>query len=213
MSTPQHGQGLDGPELDGLSAAWLGRAELGAQPAFSAMVQALRGLQDQVTGCAPPDSVLAEATRQLTELTRQLATYAVDEHGQIAGHVADVPGRGQALTPPIHVEATAPGRIRARVTFGRFYLGGNGAVHGGAIPLVFDELMGRLANIGRSPARTAYLHINYRNITPIETPLTVEAHLAAENGRKRHMRAVLRSGTTLCADAEALFVGLRPGQP
>ena len=213
MSTAEHGHSPDGAQLDGLSAAWLGRAELGAQPAFSAMVEALRGLQDQVTGCAPPDPVLAEATRQLTELTRQLAKYAVDERGQIAGHLAGVPGRGQALTPPIHVEETAPGRIRARVTFGRYYLGGNGAVHGGAIPLVFDELMGGLANIDRSPARTAYLHINYRNITPIETPLTVEAHLAAEDGRKRHMRAVLRSGTTLCADAEALFVALRPGQP
>ncbi len=155
------------------------------------MVEALRALQDQVTGSAPPGPVLAEATRQLAELTRQLAKYPVDEHGQIAGHLAGVPGRGQALTPPIHVEQTAPGSIRARVTFGRYYLGGNGAVHGGAIPLVFDELMGRLANIGRSPARTAYLHINYRNITPIETPLTVEAHLAAEDGRKRHMRAVL----------------------
>jgi acyl-coenzyme A thioesterase PaaI-like protein len=213
MSTAEPGHGPDGAQLDGLSAAWLGRPELGAQPAFSAMVQALRGLQDQVTGSAPPEPVLAEATRQLTELTRLLAKYAVDERGQIAGHLAGVPGRGQALMPPIHVEETGPGRIRARVTFGRYYLGGNGAVHGGAIPLVFDELMGRLANIGRSPARTAYLHINYRNVTPIETPLTVEAHLAAEDGRKRHMRAVLRSGTTLCADAEALFVALRPGQP
>jgi acyl-coenzyme A thioesterase PaaI-like protein len=213
MSTAEHGQSPYDTELDGLSAAWLGRAELGAQPGFSAMIEALRALQDQVTGSAPPDSVLAEATRQLTELTRQLAAYPVDEHGQIAGHLADVPGRGQALTPPMHVEEVAPGKIRARVTFGRYYLGGNGAVHGGAIPLVFDELMGRLASTGGTPARTAFLHINYRNITPIESPLTVEVHLAAQDGRKRHMRGELRGGATLCADAEALFVALRPGQP
>ena len=95
MSTAQHGPGPGEPELDGLSAAWLGREELGPQPAFSAMIEALRALQDQVTGSAPPGPVLAEATRQLAELTRQLAKYPVDEHGQIAGHLAGVPGRGQ----------------------------------------------------------------------------------------------------------------------
>ena len=86
-------------------------------------------------------------------------------------------------------------------------------MHGGAIPLVFDELMGRVVSACGSPARTAFLHINYRSITPIEAPLTVEAHLAAEEGRKRHMRGVLRHGDTVCADAERLFVALRPGQP
>ena len=96
---------------------------------------------------------------------------------------------------------------RGHVSFGRFYLGGNGAVHGGAIPLVFDELMGRLANTGgRPPSRTAYLHVNYRNITPIETRLVIEAHFDSEEGRKRILTGTIRDGDTLCADAEGLFV-------
>ena len=201
------------PELDGLTAAWLGREELGAQPGFSALIEALRTLQNQVTGSRPPADVLDEATRQLTELARQLAKYPVDERGQLAGQLAETPGRGQALIPPVYYDEAGPGRARGRVTFGRFYVGGNGAVHGGAIPLVFDEVMGRLANQGRSPARTAYLHLDYRNITPIETELTVEVQLQSAEGRKRLLRGVLRAGGTVCVEAEGLFVALRPGQP
>ena len=223
MSTPEHGGTAnhlvpddltpDEMALDGLTAAWLGRQELGPQPGFAAMVAALRALQDAVTGSRPPDRVVEETTRQLTELARQLGKYAVDERDQIAGHLAETPGRGQALIPPVHLDEVASGRVRGHVTFGRFYLGGNGAVHGGALPLVFDELMGRLANTGRSPARTAYLHVNYRNVTPIETRLTIEAQLESEEGRKRVLRGELRDGDTVCADAESLFVALRPGQP
>ena len=32
-------------------------------------------------------------------------------------------------------------------------------------------------------------------------------------GRKRVLRGTLRDGDTVCADAESLFVALRPGQP
>jgi acyl-coenzyme A thioesterase PaaI-like protein len=213
MSTPEHGGTPDGPEPDGLTAAWLGLEKLGPQAGFSAMIDALRTLQNVITGSRPPAEVLEETTRQLSELARQLAKYPVDERDQIAGHLAETPGRGQALIPPVHLDEVAPGRVRGHLTFGRFYLGGNGAVHGGALPLVFDELMGRLANTGRSPARTAYLHVNYRNVTPIETRLTIEAQLESEEGRKRVLRGVLRDGDTVCADAESLFVALRPGQP
>lgn len=223
MSTPEHGGTAnhlvpddltpDDLALDGLTAAWLGRQELGPQPGFAAMVDALRALQDAVTGSRPPDRVVEETTRQLRELARQLAAYPVGERDQIAGHLAETPGRGQALIPAVHLDEVEPGAIRGHVTFGRFYLGGNGAVHGGAIPLAFDDVMGRLANSGRPPGRTAYLHVNYRNVTPIETRLTIEAHLVSVDGRKRLLRGVLRHGGTVCADAESLFVALRPGQP
>jgi acyl-coenzyme A thioesterase PaaI-like protein len=213
MSRPEHGGTSGRPDPDGLTVAWLGLEDLGPQPGFSALIDALRTLQDAVTGARPPAAALEETTRQVAELTRQLAKYQVDEREQIAGHLAETPGRGQALIPPVHLDEIAPGAIRGHVTFGRFYLGGNGAVHGGAIPLVFDDLMGRLANTGRSPARTAYLHVNYRNVTPIETRLTIEARLESVAGRKRLLRGELRHGGTVCAEAESLFVALRPGQP
>jgi acyl-coenzyme A thioesterase PaaI-like protein len=118
------------------------------------------------------------------------------------------------MAPAVEITEFSDSHARGQVSFGRFYLGGNGAVHGGAIPLAFDELMGRLANTGgRSPSRTPYLHVNCRNVTPIQTPLAIEARFEAEEGRKRTLTGVIRDGDTVCAEAEGLFVALRPGQP
>jgi acyl-coenzyme A thioesterase PaaI-like protein len=182
--------------------------------AFAAMIDALRDLQDKMTGAHPPEDVASRIAGVLSSLADALGEYAVDERAQLAGRLAGVAGRGQALAPVVEIEEFGNDFARGHVTFGRFYLGGNGAVHGGAIPLAFDELMGRLANTSdRPPSRTAYLHVNYRSITPIERRLSIEAHFASEEGRKRFLAGSIHDGETLCADAEGLFVALRPGQP
>jgi acyl-coenzyme A thioesterase PaaI-like protein len=199
---------------DGLTEAWRNRVDIGQPTAFPVMVDALRKLQDQLTGANPPELVAGRIADAISALTRELAGYAVDERHQVAGRLVDIPGRGQCMIPPVEITEYSDTHARGHVNFGRFYLGGNGAVHGGAIPLVFDELMGRLANTGgRPPSRTAYLHVNYRNITPIETRLAIEARFESEEGRKRILSGTIRDGDTLCADAEGLFVALRPGQP
>ncbi|MCW2895753.1 MAG: hypothetical protein JWO75_5242 [Actinomycetia bacterium] len=199
---------------DGLTEAWRSRIDIGQPTAFPVMVDALRKLQDQLTGSNPPEQVAGRIADAISALTQELAGYAVDERHQVAGRLAGIPGRGQCMTPAVEITEYSDTLARGHVYFGRFYLGGNGAVHGGAIPLVFDELMGRLANTGgRQPSRTAYLHVNYRNITPIETLLAIEARFDSEEGRKRFLTGTIRDGDTLCADAEGLFVALRPGQP
>jgi acyl-coenzyme A thioesterase PaaI-like protein len=101
------------------------------------------------------------------------------------------------------------------VTFRRFHLGGHGAAHGGTVPLLFDEVLGRLANSGDRPiARTAYLTVNYRYITRVGIEHQLEAEVQRIAGRKRWVTGRLKdpAGTTV-ADAEGLFVQLRPGQP
>lgn len=100
------------------------------------------------------------------------------------------------------------------VTFGRYFLGGGGAVHGGAISLLFDEVLGRLASSGdRAPARTAYLHTDYRSITPIGEELAVRAWFVSEQGRKRILRATITHGDTLCAEAEDCSSSCDPTSP
>jgi len=181
---------------------------------FAAMIDALRDLQDKAAGCRPPEEVAARVAAVLSSLAEALGEFAVDEARQLSGRLGSLPGRGQTMVPVVEVEEFGPDFARGYVTFGRFYLGGNGAVHGGAIPLAIDELMGRLSNTGDwPPSRTAYLHVNYRSITPIETRLALEVHVARQEGRKKFLAASIRDGDVLCADAEGLFVALRPGQP
>ena len=180
---------------------------------YLGMIDALRVLQDRITGAAPSTELAAEVSRTLTDLAVQLGEYAVDEPDQIADQV-EVPGRAQALVPVVCLDEQDEQHAVGRVTFGRFYLGRNGAAHGGAIPLVVDDVLGRLACTGgRAPSRTAYLHVNYRSITPVGRELQVTARFDREEGRKRFLSGELRDGGTLCADVEGLFVALRPGQP
>jgi len=198
----------------GLGSAGLISPELApAAASFPTMIDALRVLQNRITGSVPGAELAAEVSRTLSDLAIQLGAHAVDEPAQLAGRM-DLPGRGQAMVPVIYLDEQDEQHAVGRVTFGRFYLGGNGAAHGGAIPLVFDDVMGRLANTGgRLPSRTAYLRVNYRSITPIDRELQLTARFDREEGRKRFLSGELRDGSTLCAEAEGLFVALRPGQP
>ena len=180
---------------------------------FTRMIEALRLLQDRMTGAAAPAETVTEAAESLEKLAAAFEPYTVPEARQIVGHLTDVDGRGQAMAPVVQIDEWDERHVLGHVTFGRFYLGGNGAVHGGAIPLVFDEVMGRLANTGRARSRTAYLHVNYRKITPVGRRLRVEARFDREEGRKRVLTGALLDGDTVTADAEGLFVALKPGQP
>ncbi len=65
---------------------------------------------------------------------------------------------------------------------------------------------------GGSVRRTAYLHVNYRKIVPIEKELQVEAGgVVRTEGRKVFVDVRLCDGDDLLADGEGLFVALKPG--
>lgn len=73
-----------------------------------------------------------------------------------------------------------------RGSFSRFHVGGNSAVHGGVLPLLFDHMFGMISHAAARPiSRTAFLHVDYRRITPIDTPLLVRGRVTRTEGRRR----------------------------
>jgi acyl-coenzyme A thioesterase PaaI-like protein len=176
------------------------------------LIEALRLVQERVTAADPPSDVVTEAAELLEKLSATLEPFAVPEADQVAGHRLDLPGRGHALLPPYEVAEWDEHHALAHVRLNRFHLGRN-AAHGGVLCLLFDEILGRLANTGRSLARTAYLHVNYRGITPIGPRLRLEATVERIEGRKCFVSGRLLDGETVTADAEGLFVALLAGQP
>ncbi|NYI75533.1 PaaI family thioesterase [Nocardioides panzhihuensis] len=181
---------------------------------YGDMVANLRSFLDHVAAAKPDNATVAELAGDLAAWRARLAPMSVSEREQVFAHRTDLPGRGQTMSPNFAIEGGDRDGVWGTVTYGRYYLGGNGAVHGGAIPLLFDEVLGRLANsAGRSPCRTAYLHTDFRAITPVGRQLSVRGWFVSEEGRKRVVRAELKDGDTLCAEAEGLFVALNPGQP
>jgi hypothetical protein len=181
---------------------------------YGDMIAALRGFLDDLAAAAPDAAATVALTNDLNTWAHRLAQSAVPERRQVFARRLDLPGRGQTMSPNFIPTAGDHEKVEGTVTFGRYFLGGGGAVHGGAIPLLFDEVLGRLAISGdRAPARTAYLHTDFRSITPIGVDLVVRAWFVSEQGRKRVLRAQLTHADTLCAEAEGLFIELRPDQP
>jgi acyl-coenzyme A thioesterase PaaI-like protein len=189
---------------------WLGR-EKGEHdaPGFVHLADALSHLQHRVAGSRPPADLSRALAGELEALTESLAEYAVSERDQVAGRQFGLPSRGQTFVPPLFVTAYDANSVEAQVTFGRFYLGSNGAAHGGAISLLFDDLLGQLANTAGSPrARTASLQLDYRDIVPLERELTVTARVSRVEGRKVFIEGKLLDGAQVLTEANGLFVRL-----
>ena len=89
-----------------------------------------------------------------------------------AGRAPHLPGLGHPLVPPWTLAEYGPDGVTMHGHFSRFHVGGNNAVHGGVIPLFFDWHFGMIVSAADRPiSRTAYLHVDYRKVTPIDEPL------------------------------------------
>jgi acyl-coenzyme A thioesterase PaaI-like protein len=184
-------------------------------PDYGRFVEAVRTLQDHARAANAPDEVITEAADLIEAASRLLAPHDADEWASPSGRRMDLPNRGSVLGIPSDYHRTDRGRIGGTAQFRRFHLGRNGAVHGGCIAQLFDSLLGYTAfRLTRSLyQRTAFLHVDYRKIVPIETKLQVDAAVDRVDGRKMFISGRLLDGENVLAEANALFVELNSGQP
>lgn len=184
-------------------------------PDYGRFVEAVRTVQDHARAADAPDAVITEAADLLEKVSQLLAPYDADEWSSPSGRRMDLPNRGSVLGIPGEYHKGDDGRVHGVVHFRRFHLGRNGAVHGGCIAQLFDSLLGYTAfRLTRSLyQRTAFLHVDYRKIVPIERDLQVDAGVDDVDGRKMFIAGRLLDGEAVLAEANALFVKLNPGQP
>jgi acyl-coenzyme A thioesterase PaaI-like protein len=184
-------------------------------PDYGRFVDAVRSLQDHTRAVDAPDDVITEAADLIEKVSTLLAPYDADEWASPSGRRMDLPNRGNLLSIPVDLHKTEDGRIGGTAQFRRFHLGRNGAAHGGAVAMLFDSLLGFTAfRLSRSRAqRTAFLHVDYRKIAPVEKQLRVDAGLDGIEDRKIYVSGRVLNGDVVLAEAHALFVKLRAGQP
>jgi acyl-coenzyme A thioesterase PaaI-like protein len=184
-------------------------------PDYGRFIEAVRSLQDRARAVDAPDELISEAADMLEKVSALLSPYDADEWESPSGRRMDLLGRGNILPVPMKVKRSEDGRLHGWARFRRYHLGRNGAVHGGAIALLFDSILGLASSVlTKGPyQRTAYLHVNYRKIVPIEKELQIEAGVTRTEGRKIFVETCLRDGDTVLTEGEALFVLLKPGQP
>lgn len=184
-------------------------------PGFGRFVATMRRLQDLAVSADPADDVWDDAADRVAALAELLEPYEAAEGVAPAGRAPELPGMGSLLIPPWTLTRYAPDGVEMTGHFSRFHVGGNMAVHGGILPLLFDHTFGMIAHAaGRPISRTAFLHVDYRKITPIDVPLLVRGRVTSAEGRKAFVSAELVDGDNdVLAEGTGLMVRLLPGQP
>ncbi|MDP2013409.1 MAG: PaaI family thioesterase [Actinomycetota bacterium] len=172
---------------------------------------AIRAVQDSLPHSTAPEDVCLAAALALEQAAALLAPYRFHFSQSADWSLNSGPEGVRSLTPALMAPQWQEESMQATVVFTNFFHGANGAAHGGSIPLLFDEILGRIASSHGVLRRTAYLKVDFRNVTPVNKELTVEGHLERNEGRKSWFAASLRDGQTLCAEAEGLWVALKPG--
>jgi acyl-coenzyme A thioesterase PaaI-like protein len=184
-------------------------------PDYGRFIDAVRTVQNHARAVDAPDEVITEAADLLQQVSALLRPFDADEWASPSGRRMDLPMRGNILSIPMSASKGEDGRIHGWARFARFHLGRNGAVHGGALGMLFDSVLGLTSAVvtGGPYQRTAYLKIDYRHIVPIEKELRLDAGVDQAQGRKIFVSGRLTDGDTLLTEAHALFVRLKPGQP
>ena len=178
-----------------------------APPGFGRVVEAMRRAQDL--------AVSTEMADRVEDLVAFLRPHLAPGGIGPASRVSSLPAAGSLLMPPWEIRRFGSDGVEVSVQFSRYHVGGNNAVHGGQVAMMFDVMFGMTIHaIGRPISRTAFLHVDYRSITPIDVPVTARSWAAKLEGRKTFVNADMTGPDgTLLAEANGLMVQLLPGQP
>lgn len=188
---------------------------LEAPPGLARYAGAVRRLQDLTVSSKPDAATWDAASEQIEMACAIMESHPAPDLEAPAGRVLEFPGLGHPLLPPWTLAEAGPDGVTMHGRFTEAHIGGNRAVHGGMIPLLYDWMFGMVVTgADIRPTRTAYLHVDYRKITPVDEPLTAHGCIDRTEGRKVFIKATMRSSDgALLTEASGLMVRLLPHQP
>ena len=79
-------------------------------------------------------------------------------------------------------------------------------VHGGMVAAIFDVLLAQTQAIAKVMGYTASLEISYKDATPLDTELELEAWVESIDGRKMFNAGEIRANGKVCASAKGLWI-------
>lgn len=180
---------------------------------YAEMIGTLRHFLDAISHSDADAVTIEDLTKSMSLWIDRLGPPQPENDERVAMRFP-LPSRGRAMCPPFVVEKQSSRQVSGTVVFGAHFLGRNGAAHGGAVAMLFDEVFGHLANEpGQPRARTAHLEVDYLRITPVDRRLQVEATIERQEGRKIALVGTLFDDQGPSARASALMVRLKEGQP
>ena len=133
--------------------------------------------------------------------------------GSPMSHFAECVVSGTANPMGIGIKVRREGDAAvADFNLGPAFEGAPRRAHGGIVAAIFDDVMGYVLVVHRTPAFTGRLTVNYRAPVPMGQDMTVRARLERREGRKLFMTAqmTLTAERTPLCDAEGLFIAIPP---
>jgi acyl-coenzyme A thioesterase PaaI-like protein len=187
------------------------------------LANATRVVIDEIMRSTAPDEYYEQAAvlvRQAADLLRAQAhdrgyegvaegSLMSASHHQSFIDYSPFIGSLNPLAPPIRVRFEND-TVIGTCTYGAAYEGPPGCLHGGYIAAGFDEMLGFAQAFSGRPGMTGRLTVSYRSPTPLFREVTFTGKLDRVDGRKIYTTATLTDGDRLCAEAEGLFISLRP---
>ena len=130
---------------------------------------------------------------------------------KIPSHFGHCFGCGELHPTGLHLvaHAGAGADLTAEFTVTENHQGAPGLAHGGLLSLAFDEALGKLMWLIRSPAVTARLETDFLKPVPMGTTLHITARITGQVNRKVYTSAEGRLGSPdgeIAVKAAALFV-------
>jgi acyl-coenzyme A thioesterase PaaI-like protein len=155
----------------------------------------------RVASTTPPEGALIPARHPLAPATGT----------KVPSHYGHCFGCGELHPTGLHLVARVGegATITAEFTVTENHQGAPGLAHGGLLSLAFDEALGKLMWLLRSPAVTARVETDFIRPVPLGTTLFITAEITGQVNRKVYSAAVGRLGSPdgeIAVRAAALYV-------
>ena len=139
---------------------------------------------------------------------------APEPGADLGPHYSHCFGCGDHLTNGLHLQVFAAEGVAVSAQFEvtEAHQGAPGLAHGGLLACAFDEALGSVNWLLRSPAVTARLETDYLRPVPVGSVVHITARCVAVAGRKVYLRAEGRidgPDGELVARAAALFIQVK----
>jgi acyl-coenzyme A thioesterase PaaI-like protein len=114
-------------------------------------------------------------------------------------------GRASALAFPMETKIIGD-RVHGTAKVPLPFQGPPLRVHGGIVAAIFDVLLAQTQAIGKVLGYTASLEISYKDATPLNSDLELEAWIEKIDGRKMFNAGEIRANGKVCATAKGLWI-------
>lgn len=194
------------------------RADIVEQTALSETVATLRELIEQTNSCRVSADVLLSVNEILKGVVsslkeadvpneRAMAYYDVGYEGKLNNLQPYSPFMGEfnPLAPPMACQYEGEVAL-GQVVFTRAYEGPPESCHGGMVAGIYDQLLALPGLQVNKAGPTAYLHIDYRQPTPLLRTVDFKAWIDRVEGNKIFVKGESHCDGVLLSEANALFI-------